>query len=155
MFESIYIVFIHYWSKTFFHLLQGQIFYKYIFILICKLSKLYILLSKIHQQGWKFWTLLYTFIRCIKKRCQAWNHSTNQLIASEAKRSELAREPLCTGTGKQNNCITRKRSILGIWFIEEKSLFSPPKPISVMNRPDPARPDHDAFTTLISMNYHR
>ena len=47
---------------------------------------------------------------------------------SEAKRSgaSLARELPVGVMGQKNNCVSRKRSILGLWFIEEKMfVFTP------------------------------
>ena len=72
-------------------------------------------------------------------------------IASEAKRSELARElPIavkeCTIVEKKLS-ITRKRSVIGIWFLEVKLCFHP------LNRfpegPDTTHPN--AFTTIMSL----
>ena len=49
-------------------------------------------------------------------------------IASAAKRSgaSLARELPVGVMGQKNNCVSRKRSILGLWFIEEKMIVFTP-----------------------------
>ena len=48
------------------------------------------------------------------------------VIASETKRSELARE-LPVTVWKKNNCISWKRSLSEIWFIEEKNVCFHPE----------------------------
>ena len=59
---------------------------------------------------------------------------------SEAERSKSRKSASCWCNGtKKNSCVSRKRSILGLWFIEEKMIVFTPEPISVNIRPDPTR----------------
>ena len=68
---------------------------------------------------------------------------TKKFIASTAKRSELAREPPETVWEKVTTPYLENRAFQKYGSQMKKCLFSPPKPISVMNRHD-----HDALPTL-------
>ena len=60
-------------------------------------------------------------------QCHNFVHSL-RAQRSEAKRSgaSLAREFPVGVMGQKNSCVSRKRSILGLWFIEEKMIVFTP-----------------------------